>query len=68
MAKHKVSFTVPKRPLESVDLEFEVLSDDQKLGELKVSRGGLAWVARNQQRSIHCSWEKFNEFMESIKT
>lgn len=35
-----------------------------KLGELRISKGGLRWWTRGQKSEPHfCSWEDFDAFM-----
>jgi hypothetical protein len=66
MAKHDVKFNVPKRPLANKDIEFEVIANRAKFGELRVSKGGLLWVPRNDQLGYKLSWRKFAELAESV--
>ena len=40
---HKVTFSVPERPLANVDVEFNVRKDETMLGTLKISQGGIVW-------------------------
>jgi hypothetical protein len=64
MAEHRVTVH-PSRPLEvlSADLVVEIYSDEQKLGELRLSRGSIDWVARSHHRPISKSWEAFAKLM-----
>ena len=56
----------PSRPLEVVnaDLIIEVTADDQKFGELQVSRGSIDWVPRDKQTARSLTWEKFAQLMD----
>jgi hypothetical protein len=61
------SITVhPSRPLEVVnaDLIVEVTSDDQKFGQLQISRGSIDWVPRGHSTSYRVTWERFAQLME----
>lgn len=64
MAKHDVTFSVPARPIAYKDIEFEVKSDGRKLGELRVSQGGVLWVPRDHTYGHHLSWKALAELME----
>jgi len=58
---HEVTFTVPERPLEKKDIEFDVKVDGEMLGTLKVSRGGVVWRPRNCTFGYYSTWEKLDE-------
>lgn len=64
MATHSITVH-PSRPLEVVnaDLIVEVTSDDEKLGQLQVSRGTVDWVPRGHRSPISLSWEQFDQLM-----
>jgi hypothetical protein len=47
----------------SADLVVEMYSDEQKLGELRISRGSIDWVARNHHRPVSKAWEAFAKLM-----
>ena len=42
------------------DVVFEVWSDDKKLGELRVSQGGVDWRPGNAQIAAKLRWEQFD--------
>lgn len=43
---------------------FEVYVDGAKLGELRVSKGGVRWIPRNHQEDgHHVGWEQFDDLM-----
>jgi hypothetical protein len=62
--KHEVTFTVPERPLEKVDIEFDVKCDGETLGTLKVSKGDVEWRRRDDSKGYHLRWAKFDEVMQ----
>jgi hypothetical protein len=64
MATHRITVH-PSKPLvvESADLVIEVISDDQKLGELRVSRGSVDWVPYKSPYARRLEWEEFDELM-----
>ena len=42
---HKVTFSVPERPLANVDVEFNIRKNGTMFGTLKISQGGIVWRA-----------------------
>jgi hypothetical protein len=64
MAEHRITVH-PSRPFEvlSADLVVEVYSDEAKLGELRISRGSIDWVARSHHRPVSLPWETFARLM-----
>ena len=37
---------------------------DEKIGELRVSQGGLVWYGRSDKRGRKVGWERFARFMD----
>ena len=68
MAQHEVKFNVPKRPLAHKDIEFEVTANGVKIGELRVSKGGILWVSRNDQLGRKLGWRRLAELAEEFGT
>ncbi len=65
MAKHEVTFEIPKRPLGRADVSFVVKSDGFVLGTLEVSNGSLVWFPKKATYGCKVGWRKFHEMMES---
>jgi hypothetical protein len=66
VSKHDVAFSVPQKFVLSKDVEFNVKSDERKLGTLLVSKGNIEWVpASNTVKKYRLSWERFAEVMET---
>jgi len=63
MARHIVRFTIPERPLGNSDIEFNVYSDDERLGVLKVSRGAIVWRHANKRLGHVMDWDAFDRVM-----
>jgi hypothetical protein len=63
MATHDVTVDVPTRFVLHSDVRFVVWSDDEKLGELQVSKGSIDWVPGNGRTRYRMLWEKFDELM-----
>ena len=59
-----VRFRAPERKLGKADLVFKVSKDDQMLGRLKVSKGGVEWLVSSGKRAYKMRWAKFAELME----
>ena len=45
------------------DVVFEIRSDDEKLGELRVSKGSIDWYPSNARIPVKPTWEQFDRFM-----
>jgi hypothetical protein len=65
MATHKITVH-PSKPLavDSADLVIEVTSSDQKLGELRISRGSIDWAPRAHAQARTLGWEEFDQLMQ----
>lgn len=65
MPEHRVTVVSPLRDVGNVDSVYEVFADGEKLGELRVSRGGVDWWPRGtRNRGRLLSWEQFAARME----
>ena len=64
MAKHDVTFTIPKRPLGKADIEFGVKKDEEAFGRLKVSNGTIVWVQGNKTYGYRMNWTDFDKLMQ----
>ena len=67
MAKHEIYFKLPERQIINSDAEFQVYSDEHKLGTLNISKGSLEWIPGGHQIGVNLSWEKFDRLMKEIK-
>ena len=63
MARHDVRFTIPERKLGNADIEFAVYSDDERLGQLSISKGAVVWRHANAKRGHLMSWSTFDRVM-----
>jgi hypothetical protein len=68
MPQHEVYFSLPTRSIMNADAEFEIISDGNKLGSLRISRGSLEWQPANSPLRLQMGWEKFNEIMREHGT
>ena len=60
MAKHNVSFSLPKRELGKSDIIIEVFSDDERLGKVTISKGALEWYPANAKKPYKLEWSQFD--------
>lgn len=55
--------SVPEHEIVNTDVVVAVFSDDEKLGEVRISRGTIDWVPRNHTHAFRLSWEAFDSVM-----
>jgi hypothetical protein len=55
--KHHIEISLPTKPLKNVDTTISVWSDNEKLGEMRISRGSLDWIPSGAQNPRRNSWE-----------
>jgi hypothetical protein len=65
MAKHDVTFEVPRRSLGKADVEFRVKENGKTLGTLTVSNGSIVWFPRGTKYGWKMGWTRFHETMEA---
>ncbi|MCX5805221.1 MAG: hypothetical protein NT010_04005 [Proteobacteria bacterium] len=65
MPTHEIYMTMPTKIVLNKDTDFEVYSDDEKLGTLRISKGTIEWVPSTYSYGYHLSWEEFNEIMQN---
>jgi hypothetical protein len=63
MPRHEIEVAIPPKIVLNSDVRFVVRSDGEKLGELLVSRGSIAWLPGHSPNPIHVQWERFDEMM-----
>lgn len=63
MAKHKVIVTVPYKEVVNSDVIFEIFGDESKIGELRISKGGLDYYPRDRKTPISKTWKQFDKMM-----
>lgn len=61
---HEVHFIIPSRKLGRSDVEFQVYSDDEMLGTLKVSKGTIVWFPANTIYGHRLGWASFDKLMQ----
>jgi hypothetical protein len=64
MPAHDVEMSIPTtKVVLHADVVFEIRSDDEKLGELRVSQGSIDWYPSNAKIPVKLSWEQFDRLM-----
>ena len=64
MPRHDVEMSIPTtKVILSADVIFEVRSDGEKLGELRVSKGTIDWAPANAKVPVQRTWEQFDQLM-----
>jgi hypothetical protein len=64
MPVHDVDMSIPTtKVVLHADVVFEVRSDGDKLGELRVSKGTIDWVPVNAKNPIRLTWEQFDRYL-----
>jgi hypothetical protein len=65
MPSHLVEMKIPTtKVVQHADVVFEVFDDDGKLGELRVSQGGVDWYPRGAKLPAKLSWEQLARVLE----
>ena len=64
MPRHHIEISLPTKPLKNVDTTISIWSDNEKLGELRVSRGTLDWKSARRKSVKRFSWERFAEMLD----
>jgi len=63
LAQHKILTRVPSHEIVNSDLVVEVRADDERLGELLVSRGTIDWRPARSQYVYKLAWDQFDRLM-----
>ena len=66
MSTHTISMNMPPRVVLNADVDFDVYSDDIKLGTLRISKGTIEWKPANFTEGFHLEWEKFDQTMREL--
>ena len=62
MPKHTVEFRTPALDVPKVDVFFRVKQEKHAFGRLRVSKGGVEWMQKNdKKRAYHMNWERFDD-------
>lgn len=64
MPRHDIAINLPTKPIKNADTTIEIWSNNEKLGELRISRGTLDWVPRGGKRPRRVAWEDLAAMLE----
>ncbi|MEW6614803.1 MAG: hypothetical protein AB1401_04995 [Thermodesulfobacteriota bacterium] len=64
MPTHEIYMNMPTKIVLNKDTDFEIYSDGNKLGTLKISKGTIEWAPANYTYGFHLSWKEFDEIMQ----
>jgi hypothetical protein len=67
MAKHNVFFQLPTRELDGTDANFYIYKDDEKLGQITISKGSLEYYPARRKKPISITWSDFDELMRKFE-
>jgi len=65
MPRHRIEIQQPPRIVIHSDVSFVLFSDEDRLGELTISKGTIDWKPARRRRPISFSWEGFAQLMEN---
>ena len=65
MSTHEIQMAMPEKTVLNKDVVFDVYSDYNKLGTLKISKGSVEWAPANFTRGFHLLWEQFDKMMRA---
>ena len=64
MPRHEVEMSIPTtKMVMHADVVFEVRSDGEKFGELRISQGGIDWLPANARIPAKRTWEQLDRDM-----
>ena len=61
---HNVKFSIPERDLGRSDVEFRVSNGGSKIGTLKVSKGTVVWVPKDNTYGFKIGWKDFDDLLQ----
>lgn len=64
MAQHTVLIDVPPVEVLNRDLVVTARGDDNTVGRLTISRGGVGWYSYKDQLERHFTWEQFDRLVK----
>jgi hypothetical protein len=64
MPSHRITLSLPTTDVLNTDVTLHIWSDDELLGELRVSRGSIDWRPGRHQYSCALEWEQFDQLMQ----
>jgi len=65
MPVHRVELALPATDILNTDATVSVWSDDELLGELRISRGTIDWRPGHHRAVFSMDWERFDDVMRT---
>ena len=62
---HSVEVELPVKQVINRDVTFIIRSDDSKVGELRISKGGVDWYPARAKSPVTKTWKQFARLFES---
>lgn len=63
MAQHYLKLHLPGVELGNSDAEFIIYQDNEKLGKIKISKGGLDYYMFKKKKPIKIRWTQFDQMI-----
>lgn len=63
MAIHDINVELPRVGLGNKDLKVFIHGDNEKIGELGLSKGTIEYYPAHKRYSLSLTWEQFDEMM-----
>jgi hypothetical protein len=61
MATRTVEFRTPSLDVPKVDVFFRIKQDGSAFGRLRISKGGVEWMQKNDsKKAFHMNWERLD--------
>jgi hypothetical protein len=67
MAEHNVSFALPEFDMKRVDAHFIIKKDSVKLGEIRISKGGLDYYPGKKQYGVKLTWTQLDSLIRKYE-
>lgn len=64
MPRHDLYFNLPQVALGKVDAHLQIYQDDEKLGEITLSKGSIEYYPANAKTPISLTWTQFDKLMK----
>jgi hypothetical protein len=66
MPVHKIEMSQPAKAVLHSDITFDILSDGQKLGSMRISKGSIDWTPKGKHAAKSITWERFAAAMDLL--
>jgi hypothetical protein len=66
MPVHRLELELPATDIQGTDVTISVWSDNELLGNLRISRGSIDWRPGHYRAAWTLEWERFDEVMREM--